>query len=218
MNSLSIPELQLCNQELTQYIIEVIVPQYAQFDKAHQEDHAWKVISGSLELAKTYGTDYDMALVIAAFHDTGLIHGRELHHIHSGEILKADTTIRQWFTAEQIDLMAEAIEDHRASNSHEPRSIYGKIVAEADRIIDSDITLRRTVLYGLKHLPDGSMEEQYQRFKHHLVEKYGDNGYLKLWLSLPTNERELAKIRELIRDEEALYAKFLTIYKEEVAK
>ena len=45
------------------------------------------------------------------------------------------------------------VEDHRASTDHEPRSIYGKIVAEADRIIDPDITLRRTVQYGLKQNP-----------------------------------------------------------------
>lgn len=218
MNNLSIPLLQHCNPTLATYIIEEIIPRYAKFDKAHQEDHAWKVITGSLELAQKYNTDYDMSLIIAAFHDTGLIQGRDLHHIHSGEILKADTTINQWFTAEQIELMTQAIEDHRASNKHEPRSIYGKIVAEADRIIDSDITLRRTVLYGLKHLPNGTMDEQYQRFKKHLIEKYGDNGYLKLWLSLPTNEAELKKIREMIRDEQSLYAAFLVIYNQEVNK
>ena len=122
----------------------------------------------------------------------------------------------QWFTQDQLQLMAEAIEDHRASNQHEPRTMYGKIVAEADRIIDSDITLRRTVLYGLKHLPNGTMDEQYQRFRHHLIEKYGDEGYLKLWLSLPSNESELAKIRELIHDEQALEVAFTRIYQEEI--
>ena len=50
--------------------------------------------------------------------------------------------------------MKEAVEDHRASNKHVPRSIYGKIVAEADRIIDPDITLRRTVQYGLSNYPE----------------------------------------------------------------
>ncbi len=49
--------------------------------------------------------------------------------------------------------MREAVEDHRASTDHEPRSLYGKIVAEADRIIDPDTTLRRTVQYGLKQNP-----------------------------------------------------------------
>ena len=163
------PYLQSCQPQLVEYICQEIIPRYAHFDKAHQEDHAWKVIEGSLELAYSYKVDLNMALAIAAYHDTGLVHGRELHHIHSGEILKADTTLAQWFTQDQLQLMAEAIEDHRASNQHEPRTMYGKIVAEADRIIDSDITLRRTVLYGLKHLPNGTMDEQYQRCPYYLV-------------------------------------------------
>ena len=67
--------------------------------------------------------------------------------------------------------MKEAVEDHRASNKHVPRSIYGKIVAEADRIIDPDITLRRTVQYGLSNYPELDKEKQYIRFLTHLKEK-----------------------------------------------
>ena len=215
MNNIHIPCLQSCKPALVAYICTEIIPQYAHFDKAHQEDHAWKVIAGSLELATKYEVDIDMAFAIAAYHDTGLTHGRDLHHIHSGEILKADSNIKHWFTAEQIAIMTEAIEDHRASNKHKPRSIYGKIVAEADRIIDSDITLRRTVQYGLKHLDSNDVEEHYVRFKKHLIEKYGDHGYLKLWLSLQSNETELAKIRALIKQEDTLRASFMKIYSEE---
>ena len=51
-------------------------------------------------------------------------------------------------TDEQLLQMKEAIEDHRASNKQAPRTIYGMIVAEADRIIDPEVTLRRTVQYG----------------------------------------------------------------------
>lgn len=215
MNTPNIPCLSSCSPAIVAYICTEIIPRYAHFDKAHQEDHAWKVIAGSLELATSHQVDIDMAFVIAAYHDTGLINGRAQHHIHSGEILKADSIIKQWFTTEQLELMAEAIEDHRASNQHEPRSIYGKIVAEADRIIDSDITLRRTVQYGLKHLDSNDVEEHYARFKKHLIEKYGDNGYLKLWLSLPSNETELTKIRAMIKQEETLRANFIKIYLEE---
>lgn len=53
--------------------------------------------------------------------------------------------------------MREAVEDHRASSDHEPRSIYGKIVAEADRIIDTDTTLRRTVRTETKSCGGRSM-------------------------------------------------------------
>ncbi len=79
-----------------------------------------------------------------------------------GKILFADETLWQWFTDDQMLQMKEAIEDHRASNKQRqaPRSIYGKIVAEADRIIDPEITLRRTVQYGLSHYPEMDKEHQ----------------------------------------------------------
>ncbi len=56
--------------------------------------------------------------------------------------------------------MKEAIEDdHRASNKRVSRSIYGKIVAEADRNIDLEVTLHRTVQCGLSHYPKMNKEE-----------------------------------------------------------
>ncbi len=218
IHSQLIEKLQHCNPTLTTYLVEKIIPTYQHFDKAHQEDHVLKVIDGSLELATQYNANLDMALVIAAFHDTGLAHGREFHHLYSGDILKSDTTIAPWFSSEQLEIMIEAIEDHRASNTHEPRTIYGKIVAEADRIIDTDITLRRTVLYGLKHLDSLDIEIHYQRFRTHLIEKYGRKGYLKLWLRLPSNEIQLEKIRMLIESENLLRDTFEQIFKQETSK
>ena len=76
---------------LHEYIEQQILPRYAAFDKGHQRDHAQSVINESLVLAKEHGADLDMAYTIAAFHDLGLEVNRELHHIHSGEILMADT-------------------------------------------------------------------------------------------------------------------------------
>ena len=46
----------------------------------------------------------------------------------------------------------DAIEDHRASSNHEPRTIYGRIVSTADRtIIDIDNTIRRSYSYGKRN-------------------------------------------------------------------
>ena len=42
---------------------------------------------------------------------------------------------------DSVDLIRDmAVEDHRASTDHKPRSIDGKIVAEADRMINPVIT------------------------------------------------------------------------------
>lgn len=194
--------------DLQKYVRQSIIPQYASFDKAHQIDHVEKVIEESLKLAVYYEVDHSMVLVIAAYHDLGLCEGRGFHHIVSGRMLLADETLRQWFTDEQLLRMKEAIEDHRASNKQAPRSIYGKIVAEADRIIDPEVTLRRTVQYGMSHYPEMNKEQQYERFRKHLNDKYAEGGYLKLWIPQSDNAAQLAELRRLIADEEELKKMF----------
>lgn len=202
---------------LQEYIEQHIIPLYAAFDKAHNLSHVDAVIERSLVLARQYNAYADMAYTIAAYHDLGLCKGREFHHIVSGEILTADETLRQWFTPEQIDTMREAVEDHRASTDHAPRSIYGCIVAEADRQIDPDTTLRRTVQYGLKHLTTSDREEHYKRFCHHLQEKYAEGGYLRIWLPESDNAMRLQELRGVIADTVALRQLFDKIFDEEAA-
>ena len=113
-------------------------------------------------------------------------------------------------------MMKEAVEDHRASSDHKPRSIYGCIVAEADRVIDVDVTFRRAVQYGLKQNPSAGEDWQYERFHRHMMEKYAPGGYLKLWLADSKNALRLKKLQAIIADEKQLKEIFHRIYKEEV--
>ena len=167
---------------IRQYIESEIIPRYDNFDAAHGRDHVEYVIAQSLKLAEHYDVDRDMVYVIAAYHDTGLAVERKTHHLESGRIMRADRNLRQWFSEGQIETMARAVEDHRASSDHEPRSIYGKIVAEADRQIDPETIIRRTVQYGLSHYPELDREGHWQRMLDHLNEKYAEGGYLRLWI------------------------------------
>lgn len=194
------------------YIQSEILPRYDHFDKAHQRDHVDKVIEESLFLAQFYSVDKDMIYAIAAYHDTGLVAGRETHHLVSGRIIREDTALRQWFSEEQIETMAQAVEDHRASSDHEPRSIYGKIVAEADRDIEPLKIVRRTVQYGLSHYPELDKEGHWQRTLDHLHEKYAEGGYLKLFIPQSHNAEQLAQLRKLIKDEVKLRAVFEDIF------
>lgn len=203
-------------QELIRYIETEIIPRYKDFDKAHNLSHVETVIDESLALARQHPeTDERMVYTIAAYHDTGLCRDRATHHLLSGEILAADDTLHQWFSEEEIQTMKEAVEDHRASTDHEPRSIYGKIVAEADRIIDPDITLRRTVQYGLKQNPTTDEEWHYLRFHKHLMEKYAPGGYLKLWFPNSKNAERLKELQTIIVDETLLKSVFHRLYAEE---
>ncbi|MDE5702748.1 MAG: HD domain-containing protein [Bacteroides sp.] len=200
---------------LIHYIETEIIPRYELFDKAHNLSHVRTVIEESLSLATKYNVNESMAYTIAAYHDTGLRWDRATHHLISGTILKQDETLRQWFSEEEIDTMKEAVEDHRASADHEPRSIYGKIVAEADRVIDPVVTLRRTVQYGLKQKPEAGEEWHYQRFHQHLMEKYAPGGYLKLWFPESENAKRLKELQKIIADEKQLKNIFQQLFAEE---
>ena len=193
---------------LISYIEREILPCYAHFDAAHQRNHAEEVIARSLALAEHYEVNINMVYAIAAYHDTGLCEGRDTHHLVSGRIIREDKKLREWFDEEQIETMAQAAEDHRASSGHEPRSIYGKIVAEADRLISPDKVIRRTIQYTQDHFPEYDKEQQYERFREHLLKKYSDTGYLRLWIPESDNAMRLEELRKIIRDEKALRTAF----------
>ena len=200
--------------DLVEFIETKILPQYAAFDAAHNMEHVTRVIRHSLELVKITGADINMVYTIAAYHDLGMSGPRAVHHITGGKILATDARLRKWFSPEQLKVMREAVEDHRASASHSPRSIYGKIVAEADRDLDSDIVIRRTIQFGLSNYPELDHEGQWKRFKEHMDNKYSKEGYIRLWIPNSPNARRLNDLRNLIAQPAELRKEFERIYAE----
>ncbi len=203
--------------DLMEFVETQILPRYNAFDKAHNLAHVNGVISRSLTLAKKLGADGNMAYAIAAYHDLGLEGPRAIHHLTSGKIVQSDARLKRWFSAEQIRVIKEAVEDHRASASHAPRSIYGKIVAEADRDLDPESVFRRTIQFGLNHYPEKDQEGHWQRFLEHMQQKYSSHGYIKLWITNSPNAEKLQAIRSLIDVPEELRKVFDRLYAEETA-
>lgn len=201
--------------DIMEFIEQNILPKYAAFDKAHNLSHVNSVITRSITLARRIGANLDMCYVIAAYHDLGLEGPRAIHHITSGKIIATDVRLRRWFSPDQIKIMREAVEDHRASASHAPRSIYGKIVAEADRDLAPSTVFRRTVQYGLSHYPEMSKEEHWKRFVSHVDNKYSEHGYIRLWIQHSPNEDNLKEIRTIANDIKRLRDEFDKYYEEE---
>ena len=200
-------------EEIREFVEREIVPRYDGFDAGHGRDHVQTVISQALSLAQYYPkVDRCMLLVAAAYHDLGLAFGRELHHINSARIVREDERLQQWFNEDEINAIADAAEDHRASSDHEPRTIYGRIVAEADRIIDGETIVRRALQYGLKHEPGLDREGQYRRLMEHMHEKYDYGGYLQLWIPESDNAKQLEAFRQTLANEETFRRLFDTIY------
>jgi uncharacterized protein len=170
----------MIRESLKNYIYNEVIPGYAAFDKAHREDHALTVIERALSMGKQYDINEEMLLTAAACHDLGLAVDRKTHHLESGRIIREDKRLSEWFSPEQIETIAQAAEDHRASAKTPPRSIYGRLVAEADRLIVPETIIRRTVLFGLSNYPELDKEGHWNRTLEHLHEKYAEGGYLHL--------------------------------------
>ena len=98
---------------LKEYLETEIIPRYESFDGAHRREHVEYVICQSLTLAGFYDVNPEMVLAIAAYHDTGLAVERKTHHLESGRIVREDANLLRWFSPEQIETMAQAVEDHR---------------------------------------------------------------------------------------------------------
>lgn len=186
------------------YIESQILPQYSAFDPAHQRNHVDAVIRESMHLATHFEIDANMVYTIAAYHDLGIGTDRKTHHLISGNIIRQDIELSKWFNKEQIETMAQAVEDHRASNKSEPRSVYGKIVAEADRQLDTRTIIERTILYGWSHYPELKKQAQLERACEHLQKKYGEGGYLKLWIPQSENQQRLIELRRILKNKEEL--------------
>ena len=206
------------NLEIMQFVEQQILPRYTAFGKSHGLTHVQHVINNSLELARSLGVGVNMSYVIAAYHDLGMAGPRAIHHLTGGKILATDARLRKWFSPQQIVIMKEAVEDHRASTSHTPRSIYGKIVADADRDLDPETVFTRCIEYGFEHYPELDKEEQWQRFCQHMEDKYSVHGYVRLWIPGSANEKRLKRVRDIIDNKSMLRETFERIFDKEQEK
>lgn len=211
--------------ELIKHVKENIIPVYNNFDKGHQQSHLDRVWLCSLDIIEKNNLDVnmDMMYIIVYYHDLGLAFNRYHHHFYSGQLLKADKYLRHHFTNQEIKTMVDAVEDHRASHTYEPRNIYGKIIGDGDRQMDMETIMQRfywaifTEGYTNTDLPDNCKTLNkddlfdaivYPRF----INKFGGNGepgYLKLNFK-STMQDELSRISNMTRDD--VYKTYSIVY------
>ena len=189
------------NEDLKKYIEENIFPEYSKNEPAHNIEHIKYVIRRSFKFADTVpNINYNMVYTIAAYHDIGHHIDSKRHEIISGEIMSKDENLKNFFSEQELIVIKEAIEDHRASSNHEPRSIYGKIVSTADRNNTVESCLRRSYTYNKKLHPEYDEEKIFEDCHFHLNDKFGENGYAKFFFKDEEYEKFLKDIRELLSD------------------
>lgn len=196
--------INLVDNHLKKYIEKFVLPEYDKNEKAHGIDHINYVIRRSFDLIEQneLNVDVNMVYVIAAYHDIGHHINSKKHEQVSANIMSKDKNLKNFFYDKELAIIKEAIEDHRASSTHEPRSIYGKIVSSADRNNTVEQCLERSYYYGKNLEPNATDKELYKRAFKHLNLKFGINGYAKFYLKDEEYEKFLTDIREILKNEE----------------
>ena len=209
-------QINLVDYELRNFIEEMVFPEYSKNEKAHGLDHIKYVIRRSFELIEQNNLEVEsnIVYVVASYHDIGHHINPKKHELVSAEIMSKDKKLKQFFDEDELVVIKEAIEDHRASSDHEPRSIYGKIVSSADRNNTVEQCLERSYYYGKKLSPNASDIELYERAYKHLNLKFGYNGYARFYLRDKEYESFLEAIRKILKDKES----FCKIQEEHIKK
>lgn len=191
------------NKDLKEYIEKNIFPVYDKNETAHNIEHIKYVINRSFKFAETIpDINYNIVYTVAAYHDIGHHINPKTHELISAEMMYNDNNLKDFFTDEERKIIKEAIEDHRASSSHEPRSIYGKIVSTADRNNTVEDCLIRSYSYNKKLHPEYNEEQIFEECHFHLNDKFGKNGYAKFFFKDEEYEKFLIEIRKLLSDKE----------------
>ena len=212
----------LIRKDLLEYITNEIKLKYKEFDKAHSISHFNFVTNNCLNYGKElikqgYDVDLEIAYVVGAFHDIGIINGRENHALSSGDYVRNNSKLKFFYDEETIELIAQAVEDHSSHLTYEPRSIYGKIVADADRNNSLYLVFSRPVKYGIKNEKYRDRESHINRVYEFVNDKFGRNGYVKYWLNIPQTRKEQELVWSLL-DNEELCKKYISGIVDEVSK
>ena len=200
------------DDKLKKYIEESIFPIYEKNDSGHNIEHIKYVIKRSLKFAKEFDNiDLNMVYVIASFYDVAHHIDKDKHEVLSAKLFYENKKMKEFFTKEQRKVIKEAIEDHRASLGHEPRSNYGKIISSADRNVDIISALKRIHAYTTKHYPDLNLDEMINRAYEHVSAKFGINGYAKTYCYDKEFEDFKKVVASLIKNKYGFAVKYMEV-------
>lgn len=209
------------DESLREYMENNIFKEYGKNDEGHQIKHIKEVIDRSFELSPK-NLNPNIIYTVAAFHDIGSYIDRKNHEIESAKIMMADEFLKRFFNAHELLIIKEAIEDHRASLNRMPRSVYGRLISSADRSTDlNDFILRAykavvknkcLVNNGTPSNREFTHEEIIEAVYNHLVEKFGQDGYAKMYFIDKKYEDFIDDANYLINNKDEFYKREQEIF------
>lgn len=199
------------NEKLREYVEKNVFPKYDRF-YSHNMIHINNVINNCIILARYYNLDENMSYTIASYHDLGLSIDRENHEYESGKILENDKVLRRYFNEEQIQIMREAVEDHRGSRKERPRNIYGEILSDSDRDFDINLLAKRQLATSIKNYSEmKTFEEHFERCYSYILQRLNNVGHFNLWTENPILIERRTKFEKEFLNKEYAYK----VYKKE---
>ena len=198
-------------EEEINYVEDKVLPLYDTNIGGHGRDHILTVIMRSFEIKKEFDLSLKnkLILIIAAYHDIGYKKAPDNHEQVSSEMFLADKEIQKFLEPDEVQIVAEAIVDHRASLEYEARSEYGKLVSSADRETSVENMLKRSFLYQAdKHADENPTIEQVIEYSFKkLTKKFGKNGYAKMYFPDKKYTEYLKEMQELLENKDKFIAR-----------
>lgn len=198
-------------EEEINYVEDKVLPLYDTNIGGHGRDHILTVIMRSFEIKKEFDLSLKnkLILIIAAYHDIGYKKDPDNHEQVSSEMFLADKEIQKFLEPDEVQIVAEAIVDHRASLEYEARSEYGKLVSSADRETSVENMLKRSFLYQAdKHADENPTIEQVIEYSFKkLTKKFGKDGYAKMYFPDKKYTEYLKEIQELLENKDKFIAR-----------
>lgn len=190
------------NRSLIKYMESEIFPIYTTFDEGHNLNHIYAVIRRAIQISEEIaGIDMNIVYASAALHDIGIQIERKNHAAHSASFVRNNSKLKNFFTEEEIEIIAQAVEDHSTSNGIIPRNVYGKIVADADKDDDIDVSLLRAYEFVKSYFPNYTEEECFKNVYEQLVNKFGPNGKVRFFIKSKNHQNFVQQMRLLSEDE-----------------
>ena len=203
------------NPDLVSYIEENIFPEYDLNEIGHGINHILDVINHSFNIAQNYDVNLNIVYAVAAYHDIGHHIDRKKHEVISAEMMIKDSNLSNFFSKDDLNTIKIAIEDHRASNDSEPRNLYGRIISAADKNLTVKKAICRTFTYTKEHNPEFTFNDVLEEIYNHLNNKFGKNGYAKVYIKDEYFENFKSEIISLLENKNKFLEFVMQTLKEE---
>ena len=157
-------------QEFKKEVRDFYKPFYANGDAAHLIDHADSVCNLALKINREYSPK--LVILASYIHDIFNATNRKEHNTLAYRYVKdiSDNFLKD-LNEEELELVAHAVLEHRASFKGKFFSKLSAIISSADRgLPDVEQTVIRSMRYN-----DANAQDVYE----HMLDKYSTKGYAK---------------------------------------